>query len=103
MSEVSLFPYTERSGVNASEDVANLLRDPEVYLDDQEKDAVYAFAHGLFEGYINDELRVVDPDGGQIPMIYKLSTVRLLPVVIKLSMPITLKPQPHRLMSLVSV
>jgi hypothetical protein len=65
MSETSLWPYIERNGVNASEDIESLLRGPEVYLDDQEKAAVYAFAHELFDGYVSDELHVVDPSGAE--------------------------------------
>jgi hypothetical protein len=65
MSEASLWPYTERNGVNASADIDSLIRDPEVYLDDQEKAAAYAFAKGLYEGYISDDLQVAPsrPDG----------------------------------------
>lgn len=58
MAEASLWPYTERNGVNAHEDVESLLRDPEVYLDDTEKEAAFAFAQGLYSGYVSDELRV---------------------------------------------
>lgn len=58
MTEASLWPYTERNGVNASDDVESLLRDPEVYLDETEKAAAFAFAQGLYTGSINDELRV---------------------------------------------
>jgi hypothetical protein len=60
MSETFLWPYTERNGVNASEDVDSLLRDPEVYLDEQEKAGIYAFASDLFDGHINEYLHV-DP------------------------------------------
>lgn len=58
MSETSLWPYTERNGVTASEDIESLLRDPEVYLDDQEKASVYAFARGLFDGRLSDDFKV---------------------------------------------
>lgn len=58
MSETSLWPYTERNGVGASEDVDSLFRDPEVYLDEQEKAAVYAFADGLFKGQLAYDFRV---------------------------------------------
>lgn len=65
MAEASVWPYTERNGVNASDDVEALLRDPEVYLDDAEKAEAFAFAHGLFTGYLSDELRVAPLPGDE--------------------------------------
>lgn len=65
MSETSLWPYTERNGVGASEDVESLLRDPEVYLDEQEKAAVYAFASELFDGSISEDLKVEPSTPGE--------------------------------------
>ena len=59
MAEASLWPYTERNGVNALDDVESLLRDPEIYLDEAEKAEAYAFAASLCKGYVSDELRVV--------------------------------------------
>lgn len=58
MSEASLWPYTERNGVNASDDVESLLRDPEIYLDEEEKAAVYAFADGLYKGQFSHDFHV---------------------------------------------
>lgn len=63
MSETALWPFAERNGVDATEDVDSLLRDPEFYLDDAEKAAVYAFAGELFNGRIHDDLHVQPTEG----------------------------------------
>lgn len=52
--------YGERSGVGVEADVQTLLSPPEIELDDSERQVVAQFAQGLFDGYIDDGLKVHD-------------------------------------------
>lgn len=58
--ETNLWPYSERSGVGAEAYVEELLQEPQVPLNEQDKAAVHEFAVGLFEGKLDETLRTAD-------------------------------------------
>src|SRR3979411_431387 len=59
MTHGELWPYSERASVGTSSDVEVLFSEPEVYLNEAEKQTVYAFATGLFNGHLSDELQIL--------------------------------------------
>lgn len=64
--ERSLWPFSERNGVNASEYINELLAPPRAPLALADLDVAYLFAHELASGYLNDNLHA-SVDGFEPP------------------------------------
>ncbi|HUS25996.1 MAG TPA: hypothetical protein VMY99_01450 [Nevskiaceae bacterium] len=59
--QAPLWPYSERNGVGAEAQVQHLFDEPEIVLTAEEERAARGFAHGLFEGYIDEGLYCGSP------------------------------------------